>query len=520
MRIKKLQGNLKISENLTINGNIPFIKAATSSDINLETALDGTIFYIEDLHKFVRKQGDQLVDYVLPYVNKAGDIMTGPLSFQQGQHTYSVGTAGDDSLVVKRNNSSKLTIENDTSTFDNDLRVSSMGNDATSVTTKGYVDEVDIHLQQQIDTIISKSDVVDVVATYADLMDYDVSTLNVNDVIKVLVDETHNSATSYYKLLRNVSEELYWSFIGSLGPYSTATNVVNGPNGTAEVASVGTSSNSIMNKAYLDTAISDFEGRTEDWEEELETMLNLRLDDIDENLAKLYYCNVFLKDVSIASCSGTKYNGGDFTREGDKADKGNVINSITFNFIYNKLPLGCKIYLKNLTDDVEYNPINAVSNSEPVLSYTVTNLDLSNTTLWEVVLRSEYDGSVSKKVIPVYVCNKVYWGLATLVNNQITNPTWESELSPVFVTNKPVTSDNDKYIVYAFPVEDVHGIDYGIPMFTLSPSQFVGGVAQFVQGQTTSFSFTNSDNNYTENYYIYITDNNNLGDVTIKVEKQ
>ena len=74
----------------------------------------------------------------------------------------------------------------------------------------------DIGLQGQIDAITSKSDVVDVVATYADLQAYDTQHLGDNDVIKVLDDETHGDALTYYRWSKTNQT---WTFIGQEAPY-------------------------------------------------------------------------------------------------------------------------------------------------------------------------------------------------------------------------------------------------------------------------------------------------------------
>lgn len=79
-------------------------------------------------------------------------------------------------------------------------------------------EQADGELQAQIDAISSRSDVVDVVASYAELVAYDTSSLADNDVVKVLADETHEDAITYYRW-GAVSEA--WSFIGSQGPYYT-----------------------------------------------------------------------------------------------------------------------------------------------------------------------------------------------------------------------------------------------------------------------------------------------------------
>lgn len=76
----------------------------------------------------------------------------------------------------------------------------------------------DLNLQSQIDSISSRSDVVDVVASYEELVAYDTSTLADNDVIKVLEDGTHEDAIAYYRWSTTTEA---WSFIGLQGPYYT-----------------------------------------------------------------------------------------------------------------------------------------------------------------------------------------------------------------------------------------------------------------------------------------------------------
>ena len=76
----------------------------------------------------------------------------------------------------------------------------------------------DINLQNQIDSIVASSDVVDIVGTYQELLNYDTSHLGDNDIIKVLVDNTHNNATSYFRFKKSTNT---WQYIGSEGPYYT-----------------------------------------------------------------------------------------------------------------------------------------------------------------------------------------------------------------------------------------------------------------------------------------------------------
>lgn len=79
-------------------------------------------------------------------------------------------------------------------------------------------DAADLDLQGQIDAISSASDVVDVVGTYAELQAYDTSKLSDNDIVKVLTDETHDDAISYYRWNDTTNT---FTYIGSQGPFYT-----------------------------------------------------------------------------------------------------------------------------------------------------------------------------------------------------------------------------------------------------------------------------------------------------------
>lgn len=78
----------------------------------------------------------------------------------------------------------------------------------------------DTNLQGQIDAITSASDVVDVVGTYSELQAYDTQHLNDNDIVKVLVDETHDNAITYYRWTHSTTP-YSWIYIGSQGPFYT-----------------------------------------------------------------------------------------------------------------------------------------------------------------------------------------------------------------------------------------------------------------------------------------------------------
>lgn len=86
-----------------------------------------------------------------------------------------------------------------------------------SADANGSAAAVQSALQSQIDALTSRSDVVDVVGTFAELVAY-AKTIFENDIVKVLTDETHNNAISYYRWKTATTS---WEYIGSQGPFYT-----------------------------------------------------------------------------------------------------------------------------------------------------------------------------------------------------------------------------------------------------------------------------------------------------------
>ena len=113
-------------------------------------------------------------------------------------------------------------------------------------------ENADTSLQRQIDSIVASSDVVDIVGTYQELLNYDTSHLGDNDIIKVLDDSTHNNATSYFRFKKSTNT---WQYIGSEGPYYTRGETDTLLNGKVNVVSgKGLSTNDFTNtlKSKLD----------------------------------------------------------------------------------------------------------------------------------------------------------------------------------------------------------------------------------------------------------------------------
>lgn len=96
--------------------------------------------------------------------------------------------------------------------------------DADDALDDAILDETDARIEAdediwtEIRTIEAASDVVDVVGTYAELEAYDTSKLHDNDLIKVLQDETHGDAITYYRW--STTTETF-SYVGEQGPYYT-----------------------------------------------------------------------------------------------------------------------------------------------------------------------------------------------------------------------------------------------------------------------------------------------------------
>lgn len=68
-----------------------------------------------------------------------------------------------------------------------------------------------INVEDEVQELINNPDVVDIVATYADLQAYDTSKLTDKDIIRVLADETHSGHSTYYRYDKATGT---WTFIG------------------------------------------------------------------------------------------------------------------------------------------------------------------------------------------------------------------------------------------------------------------------------------------------------------------
>ncbi len=161
------------------------------------------------------------------------------------------------------------TIPTKTSDLTNDSRFIT-DSALTNYTQKTYVDAQDSNLQSQIDALVVSSDVFDIVGTYAELQAYDISTVPVNDIIKVLIDSTHSNAATYYRCIETAGVKS-WLYIGSEGAYYTkseADNLLNtkydasNPNGYTNNIGTVTSVNNVQPDAQGNVTIQALPSQT------------------------------------------------------------------------------------------------------------------------------------------------------------------------------------------------------------------------------------------------------------------
>ena len=91
-------------------------------------------------------------------------------------------------------------------------------------------------VEDEVEELKNNPDVVDIVATYADLQAYDTSKLTDKDVIRVLADETHSGDSTYYRFNKSdgtftyIGEsKQYTDFIGTDGTSAGEAGLVPAP---------------------------------------------------------------------------------------------------------------------------------------------------------------------------------------------------------------------------------------------------------------------------------------------------
>ena len=232
-KLTSLNGFLPVEKEQVIIGDeetikyIPLFDQLMSEVIESLYDMDDALQKVDNLDIDLSKSGDTATVTITKKdgTSKSESIADGKDAKINGYNTISV-EAGTNIEIVQ--NGSTMTINN---TYDdssilidiNDLQTNkanisdmntAISNAVGTETTNRQ--NADNNLQGQIDAITSASDVVDVVSSYQNLLDYDTTKLTDKDVIKVMQDSTHGNAISYYRWSSNS-----WSYVGSEGPFYT-----------------------------------------------------------------------------------------------------------------------------------------------------------------------------------------------------------------------------------------------------------------------------------------------------------
>jgi len=168
------------------------------------------------------------------------------------------------------------------------------------------------NLQTQIDSIVSKSDITDIVQCYdnegdttkTDLVHYNTSTLGDNDIIEVLTDETHDNTPSYYKY--NSTTETF-AYIGSIAAYYNKTEMNNLLDEKVNIADIV---NNLLSDA-VDKPLSAAQGK------ELKRLIDQAMSNVEyrvinkstNTVAEIYttpqgkWCKLFLKGITTYDLS-------------------------------------------------------------------------------------------------------------------------------------------------------------------------------------------------------------------------
>lgn len=168
-------------------------------------------------------------------------------------------------------------------------------------------------------------------------------------------------------------------------------------------------------------------------------------------------------------------------------EKGTVLDSITFNWSYNKRPIS-----QSINGEVIEPSVRTKTYTEPISSTK------------SYVFRYSDNSKEYTKTYTVQFISNIYYGVSSLLTLDSTDI---SSLSKKLSSSKSVTfsvrADSGQYIYYALPSS------YGKPTFKVGG--FEGGFSKI-----TTLDHTNSKG-YVESYDIWRSVNQGLGDTTVVV---
>ena len=230
--------NGKITDEATARGNADDVLDGKIS--NNKTSIDNHVADKTNPHEVTKAQVglgnvDNTSDLNKPISTATQNALNTKVSNTREINGYALSsditlTASDVDALPDTTTINDLTTAEQQSALNSGATSTNIGQIATN--TQNISNEVtnrqnaDNNLQSQIDALVVASDVFDIVGTYAELQAYDISTVPVNDIIKVLVDSTHNNAATYYRCIENDNVKS-WSYIGAEGAYYTKSEADN-----------------------------------------------------------------------------------------------------------------------------------------------------------------------------------------------------------------------------------------------------------------------------------------------------
>lgn len=276
----------------------------------------------------------------------------------------------------------------------------------------------DVNLQSQIDAITVSSDVIDVLGTYQDLLNYDTSHVKANDIIKVLQDSTHNDAVSYYRwiITNHVGA---WNYVGSEGPYYTKGET-----------------NTLLNlKANADNVYTKNETYNKT---ELNTLLNDKVNKVEGK---------GLSTEDFTTAEKTKLEG--IEAEANKTIVDSEFSNISENPVQNKVIYEALAEKQTEIDNLETD-VEDLRNASVKVTGEGTDITLNNSSKCRL-LKNELSGQTSQDTSKiVYICDGTetgdYYFTYNNINYQFTMPTVSSGDILVFNTITLVLSLNNTAI--------------------------------------------------------------------------
>ena len=136
------------------------------------------------------------------YTKTESDILLNEKANKSNTYTKSQVDTALDAKADKTNTYTKSQV---------DTALNDKVNTSDFDTLDGRVDDI----EDDIDTLKSVQNVVDIVATYSALQSYDTSDLGTNDKIQVIADETHSGASTIYNWSGSA-----WQYVGAYGTNS------------------------------------------------------------------------------------------------------------------------------------------------------------------------------------------------------------------------------------------------------------------------------------------------------------